>query len=143
MQHSHRPKLSDLSHSHSHSAGSLSHVHTHGHRPRERRRLAASMIITAVMMVIEIIGGFWTNSLALLSDAGHMFTHLFALGISYIAIVLAARPTSRQRSFGLFRLEILAAFLNGITLASNSANCCRICFVVSGSLSGRGSSSER
>lgn len=117
MEHRHGPKLGDLPHSHFHSGDSLLHAHVQGHRPRERRRLVASMIITAAMMVIEIIGGFWTNSLALLSDAGHMFTHLFALGTSYIAIVLAARPTSQQCSFGLFRLEILAAFLNGITLA--------------------------
>lgn len=122
MEHTHCPKLSDSAHAHSHSAVSVPHVHTH--RPRERRRLAASMIITAAMMVIEIIGGIWTNSLALLSDAGHMFTHLFALGLSYIAMVLAARPTTQQRSFGLYRLEILAAFVNGIVLAGVT------CFIV-------------
>ena len=115
MQHLHGPKITHSTHGHSH--GGVSFEHNHLHRPLERRRLLASMIITAVMMVIEIGGGIWTNSLALLSDAGHMFTHLFALGLSYIAIVLAARPTKSQRSFGLFRLEILAAFLNGIMLA--------------------------
>ncbi len=115
MEHTHCPKTANSAHGHSHPAVSIPYVHTH--RSRERRRLAASMIITAAMMVIEIIGGFWTNSLALLSDAGHMFTHLFALGLSYIAMVLAARPTTQERSFGLYRLEILAAFLNGIVLA--------------------------
>jgi cobalt-zinc-cadmium efflux system protein len=57
-----------------------------------------------------------TNSLALLSDAGHMFTHFFALAVSYFAIVIASMPTTRERSFGLYRVEVLAAALNGVTL---------------------------
>jgi cobalt-zinc-cadmium efflux system protein len=86
------------------------------HRPRERRRLLWAMGLTGVMMIVEAVFGFLTNSLALLSDAGHMFTHFFALAVSYFAIVIASMPTTRERSFGLYRVEVLAAALNGATL---------------------------
>ncbi len=74
------------------------------------------MLLTGSMMVAEFIGGLLTNSLALLSDAGHMLTHAFALGTSLLAIVVAARPTTPERSFGLYRAEVLAALLNATTL---------------------------
>jgi cobalt-zinc-cadmium efflux system protein len=64
----------------------------------------------------EAVGGILTNSLALLSDAGHMFTHLLALGVSFIAATLAERPATERRTYGLNRLEILAALFNGATL---------------------------
>jgi cobalt-zinc-cadmium efflux system protein len=67
-------------------------------------------------MVVELIGGFLTNSIALLSDAGHMFTHSFAITISIIAILIAKRPPCHHKTFGLYRAEILAAFINGIFL---------------------------
>lgn len=82
----------------------------------EQRRLIISLIITGLTMILEIIGGIWSGSLALLSDAGHMFSHLFALGISYTAIMLACRPPTETQSFGFYRAEILAAFANGLTL---------------------------
>lgn len=102
-------------HHHDHS-----HGHSHGvtHRPEERRRLRIAVAITATTMVVEIVGGLWTGSLALISDAGHMFTHAFALGLSLIAIAVAARPTTPERSFGLYRVEVLAALFNAITLAA-------------------------
>ena len=74
------------------------------------------MILTAAMLVVELIGGIISGSLALISDAGHMFTHCFALGISFFAIVIASRPAPRERSFGFYRMEILAAFTNGLVL---------------------------
>ncbi|TKJ46459.1 cation transporter [Candidatus Aerophobetes bacterium Ae_b3a] len=74
------------------------------------------IIITAIVMGIEVVGGFLTNSLALLSDAGHMLTHLFALGMSFFAIVLAARPVTKEKTYGFYRAEILVAFVNGIVL---------------------------
>jgi cobalt-zinc-cadmium efflux system protein len=86
------------------------------HRPRERRRLLWAMGLTGVMMVVEAVFGILTGSLALLSDAGHMLTHFLALTVSFFAIVLASRPTSRERSFGLYRAEVLAAVLNGFTM---------------------------
>jgi len=82
----------------------------------ERRRLLLTMSLTGATMVVEVIGGVLTGSLALLSDAGHMLTHFFALLVSFIAIKLAALPTRPSRSFGLYRVEVLAALLNGLTL---------------------------
>ncbi|MFQ6066683.1 MAG: cation diffusion facilitator family transporter [bacterium] len=79
-------------------------------------RLKFVIIITAIVMGIEVVGGFLTNSLALLSDAGHMLTHLFALGMSFFAIVLAAKPITKQKTYGFYRAEVLVAFVNGIAL---------------------------
>lgn len=85
-------------------------------RSFKRSRLKMVIIITAIVMGIEVVGGFLTNSLALLSDAGHMLTHLFALGMSFFAIVLAARPVTKEKTYGFYRAEILVAFVNGIVL---------------------------
>jgi len=79
-------------------------------------RLKTTLIITATTMVVEFVGGYFTGSLALISDAWHMFTHALALGMSYAAILIASRPSPKEKSFGLYRVEILAAFLNGIFL---------------------------
>ena len=86
--------------------------------PREdiSRRLTWVLAITAVFMVAEIVGGVLSNSLALLADAGHMFTDVAALGLSVFAMRLAARPSTERRTYGYARLEILAALLNGATL---------------------------
>ena len=67
-------------------------------------------------MVVEVVGGFLSNSLALISDAGHMLTHLLALLISLTAIIFAARPPTKEKTFGFYRLEILGALVNGVTL---------------------------
>ncbi|MFA5007993.1 MAG: cation diffusion facilitator family transporter [Candidatus Omnitrophota bacterium] len=80
----------------------------------EKRKLKIAIAITGITMLIEIAGGILTNSLALISDAGHMFTHLFALSISTAAIVCASRPVCHHRTFGFYRIEILAAFLNSL-----------------------------
>ncbi|MBI5500608.1 MAG: cation transporter [Deltaproteobacteria bacterium] len=85
-------------------------------RRRERRRLGWAIAVTAAAMVGELIGGLWVGSLALVSDAGHMLTHAFALGVSLTAILLAARAATAERSFGFHRVEILAALLNGVVL---------------------------
>jgi cobalt-zinc-cadmium efflux system protein len=66
--------------------------------------------------VVEVIGGFLTNSLALISDAGHMLTHLIALLISLFALFFAAKPPTEKKTYGFYRLEILAALFNGIML---------------------------
>jgi cobalt-zinc-cadmium efflux system protein len=67
-------------------------------------------------MVLEIIGGFMTNSIALISDAGHMFTHSFAIAISLLANFIARKPACHHKTFGLYRAEVLAAFINGLFL---------------------------
>ena len=120
MRHFHGPT------SHEGAAGEHGHPHPaehgaaegHVHRAVSRRRLIFSMILTGAMMVVELVGGILSGSLALVSDAGHMFTHFFALGVSYFAIRIAAMPASPEKSFGLYRAEILAALLNGVFLAA-------------------------
>jgi cobalt-zinc-cadmium efflux system protein len=85
-------------------------------RSVERRKLILSLIITTTVMVVEILGGFITNSIALLSDAGHMFTHAFAISISLLAILISKKPACHHKTFGLYRAEVLAAFINGLFL---------------------------
>ena len=81
-----------------------------------RRRLAVALGLTATYMVAEVIGGIAANSLALLADAGHMFSDAAALGLSLVAVVLAQRPATSQRTYGFHRAEILAALTNGAAL---------------------------
>ena len=96
------------------------HDHSHGSirsGQRHRGRLAISFGILAVFMVVEVVAGLATRSLALLSDAGHMLTDVLGLGMSLAAIQLASRGSDqRHRTFGLYRLEILAALANAVLL---------------------------
>ena len=80
------------------------------------RRLIFAISLTAITLVAEIIGGIWSNSLALLSDAGHVFLDLFALLLSLAAIRLAAQPPGEQHSYGWHRAEVLASLINGLTV---------------------------
>ncbi len=75
-----------------------------------------AIALTAVTLVAEVVGGFWTNSLALLSDAAHVFMDLFALILSWGAILLANQPASDRRTYGWHRAEIFASLINGATL---------------------------
>ena len=109
MEHSHHPKIADHDAHHD-------HPHEHVHRGVEKKRLTMVAILTGSMMVVEGIGGYVTNSLALLSDAFHMLTHFGALMISLSAIIIATRFQSEDKTFGYWRAEILTALLNGITL---------------------------
>jgi cobalt-zinc-cadmium efflux system protein len=81
-------------------------------RSREKRNLLVSLVIAVVVMIAEVVGGLLTNSLALLSDAGHMLTDASAVLLSLIAHALATRPKDERRTYGFHRLEILAALLN-------------------------------
>ncbi len=81
-----------------------------------RRRLVYALMLSASVLVISIVGGLISGSLALLADAGHMLTDVTGLLISLIALSLAARPATLQRTFGLQRLEILAAAANSLLL---------------------------
>jgi len=90
--------------------------HNHTHRGEERSKLILACALTGTMFIVEGIAGFLTNSLALLSDAGHMLTHLIALLISLGAIMFASRPPTARKTYGFYRLEILAALFNGATL---------------------------
>lgn len=75
------------------------------------------MAITFIYMVVEAVGGWLANSLALIADAGHMFTDVAALSLTLGAIWFARRPATSKKTYGYYRTEILAAFLNGIALA--------------------------
>lgn len=94
----------------------MGHDHAHDHSSSQGRHLAISLALTLGFMVVEAGGGWITNSLALLSDAGHMLTDAGALGFSLLALHLAAKPPSVTHTFGLRRVEILAALFNGLTL---------------------------
>ncbi|TQS76186.1 cation transporter [Ornithinibacillus gellani] len=89
------------------------HNHTHG---ANKKVLLISFIIITAYMIVEAIGGFLTNSLALLADAGHMLSDSISLGIALIAFKLAEKAASETKTFGYKRFEILAAVLNGVTL---------------------------
>ena len=85
-------------------------------RGDQARRLWIVLVITALFTVAEVVGGLFSNSLALLADAGHMLTDVGALALSLLAMRLALHPPSPERTFGYVRLEILAALVNGAVL---------------------------
>jgi cobalt-zinc-cadmium efflux system protein len=91
-------------------------VHRAPLRAESRRRLALALGITAAVMVAEAVGGWLAGSLALLADAGHMLADAAALGLALFVARVAQRPATPERSFGLLRLEILAALVNGALL---------------------------
>ncbi|CAM3714359.1 cation diffusion facilitator family transporter [Marinicrinis lubricantis] len=99
-------------HGHSHHAGHHHHVDVEGNK----KGLLIALSITLGIMLLEFFGGLFTNSLALLSDSGHMLSDASSLALSLIAFWYAARPASPQKTFGYYRFEILAALLNGVTL---------------------------
>lgn len=103
-------------HAHAHEAG-------HGHGPsrgEDRRRLLLTLLVIALYMAAEAIGGWLANSLALLADAGHMFSDAAALGLSLFALWIAQRPPDATRTYGYHRAEILAALANASTLVAVS-----------------------
>jgi len=99
----------------------MAHAHSPGAgdgRRANRRRLALVLGLVTAYMVAEIVGGLLSNSLALLADAGHMFSDAAALGLALFALWFAARPAPPRRTYGYYRVEILAAFVNGATLVA-------------------------
>jgi cobalt-zinc-cadmium efflux system protein len=102
-------------HQHGHQHGAAGHSHG-ALAERSRRRLALVLALTAAYMVAEAAGGWLTGSLALLADAGHMLADVAALVLALIAAHFASRPASPTKTFGYYRLEILAAFTNGVVL---------------------------
>jgi len=89
-------------------------------RQESRRRLTLVLGITAAVMVAEAVGGWLAHSLALLADAGHMLADVAALGLSLVVAYLVQRPATAERTFGLLRLEIVAALVNGAALLAIS-----------------------
>lgn len=93
------------------------HAHADTHLDQSiTGRFKYAIILTAITLVAELAGGLWTNSLALLSDAAHVFLDLFALLLSLGAIKLASYPVSDTRTFGWHRMEVFASFINGSTV---------------------------
>ena len=81
-----------------------------------RRALKINLIIVLSVMVAELIGGFISNSLSLLGDAGHMLVDALALGLSLFALTISQRPATSTKTYGYYRVEIIAALANGVTL---------------------------
>jgi cobalt-zinc-cadmium efflux system protein len=96
---------------------SREHQHDHAHsHSSNRRRLTVVLALTFAYMLAEAIGGFATNSLALLSDAGHMLADVASLALAMLALWFAARPATAKKTYGYYRMEILAALANGSAL---------------------------
>ena len=101
-------------HLHAHLEGDARHAHFI--EARSQKALAAALGLTLLFAVIEAVTGFMSNSLALISDAGHMVTDAAALGLALLAQLIAKRPPSARHSFGFVRAEALAAFVNSLAL---------------------------
>jgi cobalt-zinc-cadmium efflux system protein len=93
------------------------HHHDHHHAASDnRRRLKFVLGLTATYMLAEAVGGYLANSLALLSDAGHMLADVASVGLAMFALWFSSRPANTKKTYGYYRLEILAALANGVTL---------------------------
>lgn len=112
-EHEHEHDHKHHGHDHGHSHG---HAHHHVDASGNKKGLAWALGITFMIMLLEFFGGLFTNSLALLSDSGHMLSDSSSLVLSLVAVWFAAKPASSKRTFGFYRFEILAALLNGVTL---------------------------
>ncbi|WP_342116154.1 cation diffusion facilitator family transporter [Pseudoduganella sp. OTU4001] len=104
----------DSTHLHAHLDGDAQHAHFNEHR--SQAALAMALALTLGFAVVEVVSGFIANSLALISDAGHMVTDAAALGLALLAQLIAKRRPSARYSFGFGRAEALAAFVNGLAM---------------------------
>ncbi|HLM44179.1 MAG TPA: cation diffusion facilitator family transporter [Myxococcaceae bacterium] len=121
-------------HTHDASGHDHDHDHDHGHghghgkpakrphpsmkeeRRKDRNRLFFALALTGTIAVAEAVGGYLTNSLALMSDAGHMLTDISALALSLLALWFSGKPADVKKTYGYYRMEILSALLNGVLL---------------------------
>ena len=108
--------MAEHDHFHAHGPDDAHHRHAHEYRPEHRRVLLISLLLTGGFAIVEFIGGWFANSLALISDAGHMAADAGALLIALVAARLAARPVSPRNTFGYGRAEVIGAFINGLTM---------------------------
>lgn len=111
----------DHSYEHDHSHHGHDHGHAHGighhhHGSNNRKGLFIALFITSAIMILEFLGGLATNSLALLSDSGHMLSDAASLALSLIAMWFAVKPAASNKTYGFYRFEILAALFNGASL---------------------------
>lgn len=107
-------------HEHRHGGGGPGHVHDHSHAPTvtasNERTVLLALALTAGFMVAEVIGGLLSGSLALIADAGHMLTDAVALGLAWAGFYFGKRAATSTKTFGYLRLEVLAGFVNAVTL---------------------------
>ncbi|MDC0707193.1 cation diffusion facilitator family transporter [Stigmatella sp. ncwal1] len=121
-------------HGHEHHGHDHSHGHGHGHgqppgrpsqladeRRKDRKRLLFALVLTATIALAEAIGGYLTQSLALMADAGHMVTDVSALALSLLALWFSGKPADLKKTYGYYRMEILSALLNGVLLLALTA----------------------
>ncbi len=96
----------------------MGHGHTHeiSAAGKNKKPLMTVFCLTFFYLIVEIVGGFWTGSLALLADAGHMLTDVAGVGLALLAIWFAEKPASPERTYGYYRVEILAALTNAVVL---------------------------
>jgi cobalt-zinc-cadmium efflux system protein len=109
-------------HTHGHNHGH-NHGHDHAHAHSEvtaenARRVLVALWLTGGFTVAEVVGGLLTGSLALIADAGHMLTDAAALALAWMAFRVAGRPNDARRTYGYHRFQVLAAFVNGVTLVA-------------------------
>jgi cobalt-zinc-cadmium efflux system protein len=94
----------------------MSHGHSHTPASRNKKRLVIVLALTTTYLIAEVFAGLLTHSLALLADAGHMLTDVAGLGLALMAIQFAERPATPERTYGFYRVEILAALANAVVL---------------------------
>ncbi|MEX1215641.1 cation diffusion facilitator family transporter [Saccharospirillum sp.] len=96
------------------------HTHEHSHAPtvsgKNEHKVLLSFILIFTFMIVEVIGGLVSGSLALLADAGHMLTDAAALALAYVAFRLGRKAADSRRTFGYLRFEVIAGFINALTL---------------------------
>ncbi len=121
------PNKHEGEHGHGPTPGNVDpHVHTHEHRPhhdfrsQSRSKLWAVLALTLGFMGVEVGAGLYTGSLALLADAGHMFSDAAGLGLALIAVWFSSRPATQAKSYGYYRTEILVSMANAIMLVGIS-----------------------
>ena len=95
----------------------MSHDHHHSHDDKSSiKRVQLALVLTGIFMVVEVVGGIISGSLALLADAGHMLTDTMALALAAFAFRVSSKPADTKRSYGYQRFQIIAAFVNGLSL---------------------------
>ena len=107
-------------HDHAHHHDGKEDGDQHGHQHRLQRKFRFAVVLTIFVLGIEIVGGILSNSLALLSDAAHVFSDSLSLIMSWLAIYLSTRPATSSRTYGYHRTEVFAAFINGVSLIAIS-----------------------
>ena len=117
MNHTHHHHGHDHAHHH-HDGEEDGHQHSHQRHLQGKFRFA--VLLTTFVLVVEVIGGILSNSLALLSDAAHVFSDSLSLIMSWLAIYLSTRPATSLRTYGYHRTEVFAAFINGVSLIAIS-----------------------